>query len=76
MTVVINNLLKEEYIEKIPTPGDRRSYSVSITKKGEELIGALFPGHLEILAQSMDGLTHEEKQEMIRLLRKMQRMQE
>lgn len=76
MTVVINNLLKEEYIEKIPTPGDRRSYSVRITKKGEELISALFPGHLEILAQSMDGLTHEEKQEMIRLLKKMQRMEE
>jgi|GEM_PF-2936516 len=73
MTVVINNLLKEEYIEKIPTPGDRRSYSVRITKKGEELISALFPGHLEILAQSMDGLTHEEKQEMIRLLKKMQK---
>lgn len=76
MTVVIANLLKDEYIEKIPTLGDRRSYSVRNTQKGEKLIDKIFPRHLDILAESMEGLTSEEKLEMIRLLKKMQRLEE
>ena len=76
MTVVISNLLKDEYIEKIPTPGDRRSYSVRNTQKGEKLIDKIFPRHLDILAESMEGLSSEEKLEIIRLLKKMQRLEE
>ncbi len=76
MTVVISNLLKEKYIEKIPTVGDRRSYSLKISSEGEKLIREIFPRHLDILSESMEGLSSEEKLEMIKLLKKMQRLEE
>ncbi len=76
MTVVLTNLLKDEYIEKVPTQGDRRSYSLNITPKGVKVIDDIFPRHLDILSDSMEGLSEEEKLEMIRLLKKMQRLEE
>jgi len=72
MTVVISNLLKEEYIERKNTPGDRRSYSLNLTEKGEAIIEDIFPRHLETIKESVKSLNQEEKQELISLLRKMQ----
>lgn len=72
MTVVIANLLKDDYIEKKDTPGDRRSYSLALTEKGEKIIEEIFPRHLEIIAESMGALDEEDKLEMVRLLKKMQ----
>ncbi len=72
MTVVISNLLKEEYIERKSTPGDRRSYSLSLTEKGEAVIEEIFPRHLETINEAVSKLSHEEKLELITLLRKMQ----
>lgn len=72
MTVVIANLLKDDYIEKKDTPGDRRSYSLALTEKGKEIIRRIFPRHLQIIAESMSALEEEEKLEMVRLLKKMQ----
>ena len=72
MTVVIANLLKDDYIMKKDTPGDRRSYSLTLTDKGEKIIEDIFPRHLEIISESMGALNEEEKLELVRLLKKMQ----
>ncbi|HSL85407.1 MAG TPA: MarR family transcriptional regulator [Bacteroidales bacterium] len=72
MTVVISNLLKENYIEKKNTPGDRRSYSVSLTEKGRKIISEIFPLHLLTISAAMKNIEEDEKLELIRLLRKMQ----
>lgn len=73
MTVVIGNLLKEAYITKKATPGDRRSYQVSLTDKGKETMEKMFPKHLSVMEESMGGLTAEEKETLIALLKKLQR---
>lgn len=38
VTTMINELVKKGYLEKIPSTKDKRSYMVSITKKGEDLV--------------------------------------
>lgn len=38
VTVMINELVKKGYLVKVPSEKDKRSYTVSITKKGEELV--------------------------------------
>lgn len=72
MTVVVSNLLKEEYVERKTTPGDRRSYSLSLTEKGEAIIEDIFPIHLETINEAVKNLDEKEKLELIALLRKMQ----
>lgn len=72
MTVVIQNLTKENYVIKKATPGDRRSYQLSLTEKGRSIMEEVFPRHLEIMKETMDGLDEEEKVTLIGLLKKMQ----
>lgn len=76
MTVVIGNLLKDGYVEKMDTVGDRRSYSLRLTMKGREIIERVFPKHLEILREELDSLEDEEKEELVRLMKKMQRRED
>lgn len=76
MTVVIQNLLKENYVIKKETPGDRRSYRLSLTEKGKNIMEEVFPKHLNIMKDTMEGLEEVEKQTLIELLRKMQRLDE
>lgn len=40
VTSMINTLIKKEYLIKVPSTIDGRSYTVSITKKGTELVDA------------------------------------
>lgn len=76
MTVVIQNLMKEDYVVKKATPGDRRSYQLSLTEKGKDIMEEVFPKHLSIMKESMEGLSEEEKKTLITLLKKMQRLDE
>lgn len=76
MTVVIQNLLKEDYVVKKATPGDRRSYQLSLTVKGKDIMEEVFPKHLSIMKESMEGLSEDEKKTLITLLKKMQRLDE
>lgn len=38
VTVMINELIRKNYLTKVPSPIDGRSYTVSITDKGQELV--------------------------------------
>ena len=76
MTVVIANLLKEGYVTKHSTQGDRRSYSLKITEKGRTIIYELFPKHLETIKDEFSQLSEEEKLSLIGLLKKMQGLEE
>lgn len=70
MTVVINNLEKEALIERKPNPKDKRSCIIMITATGRQKIEEIFPMHVKDLAESFAGLEEEEKELLVRLLRK------
>ncbi|PAB60372.1 MarR family winged helix-turn-helix transcriptional regulator [Anaeromicrobium sediminis] len=71
MTVVIDNLQKNDLVKRISDPKDRRATLISITDKGRKLLDDLFPKHVEEIREIFDGLTKEEKKILIMLLKKM-----
>lgn len=72
MTVIIANLEKEGLVRRTADPNDRRASIIKITEPGKDIIEAIFPLHLEYLKESFSRLEDEEKEEIIRLMKKMQ----
>lgn len=71
ITYVINRLVKQEYIQKIPYPTDRRVTFVELTTYGEEVIGEIVPKHVGNIASKTGSLTDDEKYQLIELLDKL-----
>jgi DNA-binding MarR family transcriptional regulator len=71
MTVVIDNLAKDELVKRCIDPSDRRVNLISITEKGRELINNIFPNHLENINEIFSVLTIEEKENLIGILKKL-----
>jgi MarR family 2-MHQ and catechol resistance regulon transcriptional repressor len=75
VTVVVKNLVRDGLIETLPSPEDSRVRIVSITEKGKELIGGMFPQHASNLQSYFDVLSDEELIALYDLLRKLQKAQ-
>ena len=71
MTVVIDNLVKEDLVRRCVDPKDRRVNLISITEKGRQLISDIFPRHLESINEIFSVLTTEEKNNLISMLKKL-----
>lgn len=71
MTVVIDNLVKDDLVRRCMDPQDRRVNLISITEKGRKLISDIFPRHLENIDEIFSVLTEEEKKSLINLLKKL-----
>lgn len=71
MTVVIDNLVKEDLVRRYVDPKDRRVNLISITEKGINLVDSIFPKHLENINDIFNVLTKEEKENLITLLKKL-----
>jgi MarR family transcriptional regulator, 2-MHQ and catechol-resistance regulon repressor len=71
MTVVIDNLVKDNLVKRCIDPKDRRVNLISITEKGKDLISGIFPKHLENINEIFSALTIEEKKNLISLLKKL-----
>ncbi|MBU3089155.1 MarR family winged helix-turn-helix transcriptional regulator [Clostridium gasigenes] len=71
MTVVIDNLVKENLVKRCIDPTDRRVNLISITEDGRNIISEIFPKHLENINGIFSVLTSEEKKKLISLLKKL-----
>jgi len=71
ITVVVENLVKADFVTKKTGEDDRRKRWVSITPPGEKIIRDFFPGHLEDLDQVFSGLDSNEKKQLTVLLKKL-----
>lgn len=71
MTVVIRNLELEGLVNRYQDPEDKRVFRIEITERGQAIIAELFPRHIGDLAKLMERLQPEEKEEMVRLMKKM-----
>jgi DNA-binding MarR family transcriptional regulator len=70
ITVVINNLEKQQLVERYTNPEDKRSCLISITEKGKKKVEEIFPKHLKDLEDNLEILSTEEKELLIELLKK------
>lgn len=70
ITVVVKNLKRDGWITSLQDPEDKRASILSITQKGSEKMGEVFPKHAKNLKITMDVLSDEELETLHQLLKK------
>lgn len=71
VVMIIDNLEKRGLVNRDREGKDRRYVNVQLTKKGEKLIGEIFPRHVHGIVKEMNILNKEEQLELGRLCRKL-----
>jgi MarR family 2-MHQ and catechol resistance regulon transcriptional repressor len=69
VTYLVDRLAAKGLVERRRCEHDRRAYYAALTPAGEELIREIFPAHAEAIRNAMEGLTEEEKDQAIDLMR-------
>lgn len=70
MTYTIDKLEKKGYLRRVACPEDRRVTYAEITDEGAELLRNIFPSHAQVIESLMQGLSIEEKEYAITLIKK------
>jgi DNA-binding MarR family transcriptional regulator len=70
LVAILDNLEKRGYLERRPNPGDRRLYSLHLTKGGEEVLGRIGKVAREHQDALLAVLTNEERAALSSLLLK------
>lgn len=71
ISVIVNNLVKMNYIERLPDEKDRRVCILHLTKDGRDVISKVVPKNEAMIEDSMKVLTTEEQEDLLYLLKKM-----
>lgn len=71
MTLVLDNIIKLGYIERIHSEEDRRAIIVQLTPKGKNLFDRIFKLHAENITKVMSVLSFEEQKQLGDLLKKL-----
>lgn len=71
ITYVVDKLEGKGYVKREPCPKDRRITYAVITDEGRQLMGDIFPKHRKDLSNIYSGLTEQEKETAIELLKKL-----
>ena len=70
MTYVIDKLEKKGLLIRRPCDKDRRIVYAELTEAGRERMSEILPDHYNAIGESLQGLTHIEKELAIALLKK------
>lgn len=70
VTTMINELIKKEYLIKVPSPTDRRSYIVSVTGKGKELVASAHEEYFKVISVLADKMGEKDFKTFIELIEK------
>ena len=71
LTYVIDQLEKQGLVERRSCPTDRRVTYADLSEKGRALITEIFPAHAERIRKAVSGLSPDEQETAIALLKKM-----
>jgi MarR family transcriptional regulator, 2-MHQ and catechol-resistance regulon repressor len=71
ITYVVDKLEQKGLIVRKACEKDRRVTYASITEKGKQFIEKVFPEHEQTIHEIVSGLTVEEKEQLIELLKKL-----
>ena len=70
ITYVVDKLEKRGYVERRPSPTDRRASNVVLTEEGNALFDEIFPKHVETISKNLSFVSSEEKEQLIEMLKK------
>lgn len=71
ITFLVDKLADRGFAERRPCAKDRRARYAALTRKGEALMGQIFPTHAEAIRQAMSGLSRAEQKQATALLRQL-----
>lgn len=71
MTFVIDNLEKQELVERVLNKQDRRTIIVRLTPKGKKLFDTVFSKHADYLTSLVSALSEKEVEQLSALLKKL-----
>jgi DNA-binding MarR family transcriptional regulator len=71
MTHRLHGLERQGLIRRVPDPRDARGMLVELTRKGVVLVDRIAPLHLDNERALLEPLSHDEQQNLARLLRKL-----
>ena len=69
--LIVNNLVKRNYVERLTDEKDRRVCILHLTKDGYDVISKVAPENEEMIAESMGVLEQEERENLLYLLKKL-----
>lgn len=69
--LIINNLVKMNYVERLADKKDKRVCILHLTKEGRDVISKVAPKNEMMIEESMKVLDSEEKEKLLYLLKKM-----
>jgi MarR family 2-MHQ and catechol resistance regulon transcriptional repressor len=70
VTMVVDNLEKRGYVERVRDETDRRHFFVKLTTEGEKRIRSIFPIHVKRIVREMGRLDRKEQEALGRLCKK------
>lgn len=68
--LIVNNLVKKNYIMRLSDEKDKRACILRLTKEGRDLISKIIPKNEAMIKESMDVLEQEEKERLLYFLKK------
>jgi DNA-binding MarR family transcriptional regulator len=68
VTSMVNALVRQEYLAKEPSVTDKRSYTLKITEKGEELVQATFMEYFKSIEFLKEKMGEDKFQQFIELI--------
>lgn len=71
MTLVLDNIEKLGYIERVPSREDRRAIHIQLTPAGQKLFDDVFLKHAENITRSLSCLSAAEQETLGSLLKKL-----
>jgi MarR family transcriptional regulator, 2-MHQ and catechol-resistance regulon repressor len=71
VTYVVDKLEKKGLVERRACTEDRRATYAALTADGEALMGRIFPEHARCLTYALSGLSPEEKEMAVGLLKRL-----
>ena len=70
ITAMVNKLTEEDYLKKSPSLKDKRSYTLTPTKKGQSLVNEAYEDYFKTVEILKNRLGKEEYQQLIALIEK------
>lgn len=71
ITCVVDNLEKEQLVQRVHSKTDRRIITAELTDKGKEKMEEIFPNYNQNLSQLFEIFSEEEQKVLIKLLEKL-----
>lgn len=71
ITPAVDRLERQGLVRRVPDPVDRRVRVVHLTRAGRRLVQKSLPGHRGAMEEAAAGLTPEERETLIALLKKL-----